>query len=156
MENSTRCLVLTREVPMALVLAVPDFKLSTAEARRALPGQYGRSDVVLNLSAVTILTTVMVTGAVEWLPYGLQDRIHQPYRLPLIKGAEAVTHAARAAGAWGAVISGAGPTLLAMAPPAVADAVAEAMTAAWHAEGVKSRSLVYKELASGASIEPPG
>ncbi|MDB5098868.1 MAG: thrB [Cyanobacteria bacterium RYN_339] len=155
-DNVTRCLVLAKSAPTALVLAVPDFKLSTAEARRALPAQYGRSDVVANLASVTILTTVMLTGAVEWLPYGLNDRIHQPYRLPLIKGAEAVTHAARAAGAWGAVISGAGPTLLAMVPPTAAEAVAEAMTAAWRAEGVASRSLVFTALASGACIEPPG
>jgi homoserine kinase len=155
-DNATRCLVLTRDVKMALIVAIPDFKLSTAEARRALPAQYGRSEVIENLASVTILTTVMVTGAVEWLPYGLHDRIHQPYRLPLIKGADAVIQAARAAGAWGAVISGAGPTLLAMAPPAVADEVAAAMTGAWHGVGVASRSLVFKELAPGASIEPPG
>jgi homoserine kinase len=98
----------------------------------------------------------MVSGAVEWLPYGLHDRIHQPYRLPLIKGADAVIQAARAAGAWGAVISGAGPTLLAMVPPAAALDVADAMTGAWREAGVASRSLVFTELAPGASIEPPG
>jgi homoserine kinase len=155
-DNATRCLPLAKAAPTALVVAIPDFKLSTAEARRALPTQYGRSDVIANLASVTILTTVMVSGAVEWLPYGLHDRIHQPYRLPLIKGADAVIQAARAAGAWGAVISGAGPTLLAMVPPAAALDVADAMTGAWREAGVASRSLVFTELAPGASIEPPG
>jgi homoserine kinase len=153
--DKTHCLVLAQKPPCALVMAVPAFELSTAEARKALPPTYSRSDVVANLGHVTILTTVMLTGAVEWLPYGLQDRIHQPYRLPLVPGAEAVGEAARNAGAWGVVISGAGPTLLALAPGPMADEVANAMTVAWSAQGIASRTLVFHELAAGACVEPP-
>jgi len=89
------------------------------------------------------------TGRVDWLRVALQDRLHQPYRLALIPGYEAVRQAAMAAGALGMVISGAGPTLLALVNPARAADVEMAMGAAWQDQGVTAqvRSL---------SIEPRG
>lgn len=151
-EGETRCLPLASKPPSALVVAIPDFQLSTAKARSVLPATYQRSDVIANLGYVTLLTTVMVTGKVEWLPYGLNDRIHQPYRLALVPGAEAVSAAARAAGAYGVVISGAGPTLLAFSPEGSADTVAAAMAQAWQTAGVASRTQVFPELAAGAGV----
>jgi homoserine kinase len=62
---------------------------------------------------------------------GVKDRLHQPYRQALIPGYEAVGSAAVAAGALGMVISGAGPTLLALVDAAQATEVAAAMGAAW-------------------------
>ena len=47
----------------------------------------------------------------------MHDRLHEPYRWPLIQGGSAVRKAAMDAGAWGCVISGAGPSLLALCPP---------------------------------------
>ena len=59
-----------------------------------------------------------------------------------------------AAGAWGCVISGAGPTLLALAPAAKAAAVGEAMVKAWQAEGVASHGQVLDLQLSGSRWEP--
>ena len=144
------CLPLADRVPAVLVAAVPDFKLSTAEARAVLPAVVPRADAIANLAHVTALTTVMLTGEVSWWPLALRDRLHQPYRLPLVRGAEAVFAAAEAAGAYGTVISGAGPTLLAFAPPERAAAVAEAMGAAWTPHGVAAQVLLFDRLAAGA------
>jgi homoserine kinase len=72
----------------------------------------------------------------------MHDRIHEPYRWGLIQGGRSVREAAMEAGAWGCVISGAGPTLLALSPERTAEAVGQAMVKRWEQEGVNSRSAV--------------
>ncbi len=125
------------------VVAIPDFELSTAEARRVLPTEYSRADAIFNIAHLGLLVRGLETNRGDWLRVALQDKIHQPYRQALIAGYDAVQKAALASCAYGMVISGAGPTLLALADAASASAVAAAMTAAWQEEGVKAevRSL---------------
>ena len=119
------------------VIAIPDFELSTAEARRVLPNNYSRADAIFNAAHLGLLVRGLETGKGDWLRTALQDRIHQPYRKTLIPGYDAVRKAALDAGALEMVISGAGPTLLALVEaPRVPD-VAVAMEAAWKLEGVK-------------------
>ena len=125
------------------VVAIPDFELSTSEARRVLPTQVGRADAIFNTAHLGLLLRGLATGNGEWIGTALQDRLHQPYRQGLISGYEAVQNAALAAGAYGMVISGAGPTLLALTETAKATAVATAMQAAWQQQGINAevRSL---------------
>jgi homoserine kinase len=154
-EGSTLwCLPLADRVPATLVAAVPDFRLSTAEARAVLPPTVSRADAIANVAAVTALTTVMLRQDVSWWAAGLGDRLHQPWRLPLVRGAEDVLAEARAAGAWGVVLSGAGPTLMAFAPPARAEAVAAAMDQAWRRHGVSPIVKQFTHLAAGAGPLP--
>ncbi len=125
------------------VLAIPDFELSTAKARSVLPQQVSRSDAIYNMAHLGLLIRGLETGRSDWLKTAMEDRLHQPFRASLIQGYEAVKTAAIAAGAYGAVISGAGPTLLALTSPVRQEAVAEAMQDAWRREsvGVEVRSL---------------
>ncbi|MCL1465058.1 homoserine kinase [Argonema galeatum] len=125
------------------VVAIPDFELSTAEARRVLPTEYSRADAIFNTAHLGLLVRGLETNRGDWLRVALQDKIHQPYRQGLIAGYDAVQKAALASGAFGMVISGAGPTLLALADSSSASGVAAAMAAAWQQEGVKAevRSL---------------
>ncbi len=118
------------------VVAIPDFELSTQEARRVLPKEVSRGDAIFNMAHLGLLLRGLETGRGDWLRAALQDRLHQPYRKALIKGYDVVNVAALNAGAYGMVISGAGPTLLALTDTAHADAVAAAMNAAWLSEGV--------------------
>jgi homoserine kinase len=121
---------------IAIALAIPDFELSTAKARAVLPKQFSMADAVFNASHLALLTHGIQTGNASWLKAGLQDRLHQPYRQSLITGMADVQAAAIAAGAYGLVISGAGPTLLSLAPMGTIDVVAVAMQQAWQAIGV--------------------
>ncbi len=98
---------------LRLLLALPDLTLSTSEARRVLPKQVPRSDAVFNTGRAAALTAALLTGNEEPLSWATEDRLHQPYRCPLIPGAEAALAAARRAGASGAAISGAGPSIIA-------------------------------------------
>jgi homoserine kinase len=96
------------------VVAIPDFELSTAEARKVLPADYSKADAIFNAAHLGLLVRALESGNENWLRCALQDKIHQPYRQSLIQGYEAVQQAALNAGAYGMVISGAGPTLLAL------------------------------------------
>lgn len=58
-----------------------------------------------------------MSGNYQYLNAALEDRLHQPYRIPLITGTEAVFEVAKANGAYGAIISGAGSTLMAYVDP---------------------------------------
>lgn len=118
------------------VVAIPDFELSTAQARRVLPTQVSRADAIFNTAHLGLLVRGLETGRGEWIKAALQDRLHQPYRQELIRGYEVVRSAAIAAGALGMAISGAGPTLLALVEAAQATAVAAAMEKAWQQEGI--------------------
>jgi homoserine kinase len=124
------------------VVAIPSIRLSTSEARRAMPRSIPIPDAVINLGALTLLLQGLRTGNGDLIADGLHDRIHEPYRWGLIQGGRSVRQAALEAGAWGCVISGAGPTLLALAPPDRAEAISAAMVAAWEREGVSSRGEV--------------
>ncbi len=132
------------------IVAIPDFELSTAEARRVLPTEYSRQDAIFNTAHLGLLVRGLETGRADWLHSALQDRIHQPYRQMLIQGYVAVETAARQAGAYGMVISGAGPTLLALAHPTQADAVEAAMTAAWAETGIRVQTSVLRLDTEGA------
>ncbi|NET05179.1 MAG: homoserine kinase [Symploca sp. SIO2B6] len=118
------------------VLGIPNFELSTQEAREVLPAEYTRADAIFNIAHFGLLLRGLETGRGEWLQTALQDRIHQPYRQKLIPGYNAVLCAAVDAGAYGMVISGAGPTLLALTASSQAAAVEAAMTSAWKQEGI--------------------
>ena len=124
------------------VVAIPAIRLSTSEARRAMPRSIPISDAVLNLGALTLLLQGLRNGNGDLISDGMHDRIHEPYRWGLIQGGRSVREAALAAGAWGCVISGAGPTLLALCSPHEAEAVATAMVNRWQQEGVASRGEV--------------
>ena len=66
----------------------------------------------------------------------LEDRLHQPYRMPLINGTQAVFKAAKNAGAYGAIISGAGSTLMAYAAADTdSEAIGRAMQQAFEKPG---------------------
>ncbi|MEA5565980.1 homoserine kinase [Anabaena sp. UHCC 0399] len=125
------------------VVAIPDFELSTAEARRVLPTEFSRADAIFNTAHLGLLLRGLETGKGQWLKAALQDKLHQPYRQALIPGYDAVNAAAVAAGAYGMVISGAGPTLLALADVSHAPAVEAAMSTAWKETGINAvvRSL---------------
>ncbi|AFY78454.1 MAG: homoserine kinase [Hydrococcus sp. C42_A2020_068] len=125
------------------VVAIPDFELSTEEARSVLPSQINRSDAIFNMARLGLLVRGLETGRGDWLRMAMEDKLHQPYRQGLIRGYETVKSAALSAGAYGMVISGAGPTLLAFSNKEQAESIASAMAKAWKSEGVSAevRSL---------------
>ncbi|MBP8743003.1 MAG: homoserine kinase [Acidaminococcaceae bacterium] len=114
--------------PFKLVAVVPDMPLATSLARRAIPKTVPHQDAVFNTSRAALLVGAMLTGDYQHLAAGLDDRLHQPYRAHLIPGMEDAFKAAVNNGAFNAIISGAGSTLMAYVPINVScEAVGEAM-----------------------------
>lgn len=126
--EGARALSLPVPPGLRFIVLVPEVSMSTAEARAILPASVSRADAVFNVQRVALLLASLQAGRVDLLPAALEDRLHEPYRLRLFPWMTEVTAAARAAGALGCVLSGAGPSLLALAPgDAEATAVAQAM-----------------------------
>ncbi|NBO30060.1 MAG: homoserine kinase, partial [Cyanobacteria bacterium WB6_1B_304] len=137
------------------IIAIPDFELSTQAARQVLPLQYPREDVIFNTSHLGLLIRALETKNPEWLRIALADRIHQPYRQALIPGYEQVHGAAIAAGAYGVVISGAGPSLLALVDQSQAAGVILAMEQAWLEVGLTSTVQAMTLDQGGATLIEP-
>ncbi|MDB9453652.1 homoserine kinase [Dolichospermum circinale] len=125
------------------VVAIPDFELSTSQARKVLPAEISRDDAIFNISHFGLLLRGLATNREEWLKAALQDKLHQPYRQALIPGYDAVNNAAIDAGAYGMVISGAGPTLLALVDISMAKLVEVAMKNAWLQTGITSTVGIF-------------
>jgi homoserine kinase len=94
------------------LLVVPHEAVRTAEARAALPQQVPMADAVHNVAHVALLTLGLARGDWELVGRGLEDRLHQPHRAHLYPRSAELVRDARALGALGATISGAGPTVL--------------------------------------------
>jgi homoserine kinase len=95
-----------------LLLAIPDESLSTETAREVLPRHYSRHDVVSNIQHSMLLLAAFIQGDRRLLSSALSDRIHQPYRAPLCPLLPALQDFPKEKGILGAVLSGAGPSVL--------------------------------------------
>lgn len=132
------------------VVAIPDFELLTEKARAALPDGYSRKDAVHSVSAVSFLLSAFFQKDPACLRTGLNDRLHVPYRLPLIPGGKEVMEAAEKAGAYGTTISGSGPTMISFAAPDMAASVGRAMKAGFAEKGISARIEILSFDLSGA------
>lgn len=119
------------------IVAIPDFELETAKARSVVPAQLSRADAVNNMAYLGALISGFCLDDANLIAKGLHDTLHQPYRQALVPGMPEVMAAATAAGALGSVLSGAGPTLLALTTTEPA-AIGEAMVAAWAKFGISA------------------
>jgi len=95
-----------------LLLAVPEHALSTEEARRVLPARYTRADAVTNVQNSMLLLAAFTQGRPDLLSAALEDRIHQPYRAALCPLLPCLQELKGKDGILGAVLSGAGPSVL--------------------------------------------
>jgi homoserine kinase len=100
-----------------LLLAIPAQPLSTEEARRVLPAQYSRADAVTNVQNSMLLLAAFTQGRPDFLSAALDDRIHQPYRAALCPLLPCLQELKGKAGILGAVLSGAGPSVLVFLDP---------------------------------------
>jgi homoserine kinase len=97
---------------LAPLLLVPTFRAATEQARGLLPPQVPHADAAFNLGRAALLVHAL-TAAPELLLAATEDRLHQPYRRGAYPATAALVDALRRAGVP-AVVSGAGPTVLAL------------------------------------------
>jgi homoserine kinase len=138
---------------LRLVLAIPGYGVETARARAVLPATVSRADAVGQASALAGLALGLERADGELVRAAMVDRVAEPVRIPLYPGYAAAREAALAAGAFGVAVSGAGPTLLAVAPEGAAAAVRQAVVAAYAREGVAAGLHVAGVDGEGARLE---
>ncbi|OQV07775.1 hypothetical protein CLAIMM_12159 isoform 1 [Cladophialophora immunda] len=140
---------------------IPDFEVSTAKARQVLPTEYSRQDMIFNLQRIALLTTVLSDSPPDpsLIYSAMQDRIHQPYRAGLIPALPSIlssmspqTHP----GLLGICLSGAGPTILALATENFEN-IAHVIINKFGEEGITCEWKVLEPAEDGATVqEVPG
>lgn len=122
------------------IAIIPDFEVSTAKARSVLPTSYEKADVIYNLQRVALLTSALGQSPPnpELIYDGMQDKVHQPYRKGLIPGLTEILRSVtpeKNPGLLGICLSGAGPTILALATENFED-IAKHLLAQFKQEGI--------------------
>jgi len=142
--------VVTMEVPEELraVVFVPEFELPTALARRVVPQAFTRAEAVFNASRCALLIRAMALRDWATLGTAMQDCWHQPPRTALFPELPALIDAAVKAGARGAAMSGAGPSVVALT-----DGDTESVAAAMSACGVPGSTIVSRVRNWGARVD---
>jgi homoserine kinase len=138
---------------LQIVLARPEQRLATAASRAVLPADIARANVVHQLAHVAAVIDALHRGDLQLLGAAMDDRIAEPARAPLIPGFAAVKNAALEAGALGASISGAGPTMFALcSDDGSSQRVGKAMQEAFEAAGVPATYRVARVDEVGARV----
>jgi len=144
-----------RELPwpptLRFVLVVPELELATRAARAVLPAEVPLPLAIAHSQNLAALVHALHAGDRELLAATLRDLLAEPYRAGLVPGFSDAKRAALAAGALGCSLSGAGPSLFAVAEPEAAESVGAAAVAAWRNAGVDARARVCR-AAPGARI----
>lgn len=140
------------------VVAVPGQKLSTEEARRALPDVYSREDAVFNLQRAALLVAALANDRKRSkrslslvLPEAMRDRLHQRYRAPLVPGLAEALAIGPMPGLLGTAISGAGSSVIALAHGNF-KAIGEALRRAFARHGAGCRVFILEPDNRGATV----
>lgn len=137
--------------PMEAIIVLPDYEFPTSLARSVLPPDLSRKDVIHNTGRMGLLIYSLMMGYQDKFKIAMQDRGHQPYRLPLVPGMEQAFESAYLAGATGVSLSGAGPSVVAFAQ-ANHDAIGYAIQNAFKQAGLSSRKWVLPIDKQGAVV----
>lgn len=107
----------TANIDLDLVLYIPGFELKTEAARKVLPKQFSRSSAASASSIGNMMVAGLISGNYELAGRMMEaDLFHEPYRASLIPNYAEIRREAKNLGAYGTVISGAGPTMISFAP----------------------------------------
>ncbi len=141
------------DLGLLAVTFIPEASSATWAARAALPSNIPLSDAAFNVGVAAGLTWGLSNANREAIAAGMRDRLHEPYRARLFPHLTPMTDAARQAGAVGASLSGAGPTILTLVEPENVDAVVAALHEVAIEHDVNGEVKPLKLISSGVSIE---
>lgn len=99
---------------LEVLVAIPQFELSTEKARHVLPKEVSMGDAVFNVGHSNLLVASLCSGRLDMIRHAMKDALHQPYRMALVPGMDTILRDAADHGALGIALSGAGPTMLAL------------------------------------------
>lgn len=152
-----RYLRLTSMPPdVSVVVAVPEFRVSTKAAREVLPEVVSLKDAVFNVSRAALFTAAWATGSWEHLLWAMEDKLHQQFRAKLFPGGEEILSEIRKSPeCMGVAISGSGPSMMAFVK-GNPQGVAGRMCRIFSGNGVRSRFFVLDVDEAGAKLSGGG
>jgi homoserine kinase len=133
--------------PVEFVAVVAPGELATERARAALPAQVGHADAVHTAARAALLVAALEQGRTDVLPEALDDRLHEPYRAALVPLLATVRQRLGGLPAFGATLSGAGPSVLVWCEQGGADAVARGL------DGLGAQALPLAVADRGVTVE---
>lgn len=137
---------------LLVVVATPEVRVKTSDARQVLPQDVSFGDAVFNLGRAALLVACWATGEWDQLPWAMDDRLHQPYRAKLFPGGEVIMERVKQVpGCLGVAISGSGPSVLAFVR-GKPQRVAETLCKTFSEFKVRSRFFVLEVDSQGATV----
>jgi homoserine kinase len=134
------------------VLFIATATSRTRGMREALPPTVPHHEAAAAAARAALLATAVITSDAGLLRTAMDDRLHQPYRLPLLSGTAELIESAYEHGAAGAALSGAGPSVLAICDSPVS---AHSVEKAWGAAGVPGMAARLRFDTDGARLSTP-
>jgi len=145
-------LLAEREPGFTTVVFIPEATGATWAARAALPNQVPHADATFNLARAAGLAVGLQRGDPELIAAGMHDRLHEPYRARLFPHLEEMKRAAVTAGAWGAALSGAGSTVIALVPMEQVGSVVSALREAASRVSTPGRTQELAPACAGVQL----
>ncbi|EAS33066.3 homoserine kinase [Coccidioides immitis RS] len=138
------------------IAIIPDFELPTAKAREVLPETYSRADVIYNLQRATLLPSALSQEPLDpdMIYLAMQDKVHQPYRKHLVPGLTEILQSMNPStqpGLLGICLSGAGPTILALATENFTE-IANRILGVFKENGITCQWKVLEPAEDGATV----
>ena len=138
--------------PLVAMLFVPDFPMDTHRARELLPRQVPLDAAVYNVGRAALLVAALAAGRTDLLRTATEDALHQPPRSQVFPAMPRFVAAALEAGAYGAFLSGAGSTILALTAEERATAIGTAFEMTAAREQIGGRVLCARIANRGAEV----
>jgi homoserine kinase len=137
---------------LRIVLAIPEFTLNTKEMRKILPQKVALTEAIFNLSRSALLVNALQNSDWEVLVEAMEDRLHQPYRVPFIPGIEDMFSQIKKTGLAGAALSGSGPTVVSLTKRGSEELISKIMKNTFLKEGINCRILVLETDLEGTKL----
>ena len=137
-----------------ITVCIPDFELSTEIARSVLPKDVPMQDAIFNAKHLAMLIQAVNTKDAKLMKVALKDRLHQPYREKLVPGMKEIIEAFKHEdGVLGAVLSGAGPSMLVISHKYDLDKIKSTVKDIWEKQNIKVDIRTMKVEEQGAIVE---
>lgn len=139
---------------LKILVTVPEFQLQTEKARAALPGTLSLRDAIFNIQRSSLTVAALLNSQFHLLHESMRDKVHQPYRAPLIPGFEEILslNQTNIVGLLGVCLSGAGPSVLAFASENLSE-IYQRIAGIFAKYGIQSRALELEVDNDGRTIQ---
>ncbi|MCQ2957817.1 MAG: homoserine kinase [Candidatus Gastranaerophilales bacterium] len=149
--------VTTRKLPWCedwkITMCIPDFELHTSISRSVLPEMVSLKDAAYNAKRTAMMVEAVHMRDEKLFKLGMQDKLHQPYRMKLVPGLEDIMkNLKHIDNVLGTALSGAGPGIIVVTSDSNTDVIKNIITETWNNYGVNATLKTVQIEDRGAEI----